>query len=102
MKKESRSTIAPVALVLVLAVLVLLVVNRKPVTTEEAEVGAVQEVVKLENMILKDDYTVAAFLTLIALFALVIWTGFRAEREGKAKPPAKESSASGTSSALSS
>ena len=97
MQKESRLTIAPVAVVALLALLAVLVVKRGHLTADEAEVGAVQAVVKVQNTLLKDKYAVVAALGLVALFAFVMWTELRAkEGDDQAMPQAEESSANGT------
>jgi hypothetical protein len=90
MKKESRRTIAPAVLLVLLALLALLVVKRKDLTVEEAEVGAVREVVKRQHTILRDEYAVVAFLGLMALLAFVTWIVLRAnegEDEAMPRPP---------------
>ena len=97
MKKVTRLKIGPVALLVLLALLTLLVVKRKNLTAEEAEDDAVRAVVKVEDTVVRDEYAAVAFLALVALFAFVMWTALRAkEGEHKAVPPARESSASGT------
>ena len=95
MKKVTRRKVWPVALLVVLALLTYLAVHRKGETVEEAEDEAVEVAVKLEDKVGRDDYVVAAFLGVTALFAFVMWTALRAkEGEDKAMPPARESSAS--------
>jgi hypothetical protein len=97
MKKVTRLKIGPVALLVLLALLTLLVVKRKHLTAEKAEDEAVRAVVKLENTVVRDKHAAVAFLAVIALFGFVMWTALRAnEGEAKAKPPAREPSASGT------
>jgi hypothetical protein len=52
---------------------------------------------QVEDTIDRDEFAAVAFLALIALFAFVTWTAVRANQgEDKASPPARESSASGT------
>jgi hypothetical protein len=97
MKKMTQLKIGPVALLVLLALLTLLVVKRKNLTTEEAEDGAVREVVQLEHTVDRDDFSAVTFLALIALCVFVTWTAVRANAgKEKALPPARESSASGT------
>src|SRR5262245_51885529 len=97
MKNESRLTIAPVAVLVVLALLTILVVKHQRLTAEEAEIGAARAVVEVTNSLLKHKYAAVAFLVLLSLFAFVLWFVLRANaRADKAMPPAKESSASGT------
>jgi hypothetical protein len=97
MEKLKGLSIGPVALLVVLALLTYLVVNRKGVTADEAEGDAVRTVVKLEHSIDRDDFSAVAFLVLVALFAFVTWTTLRGHKgEDKATPPVSESSASGT------
>jgi hypothetical protein len=97
MKKVTQLKIGPVALLVLLALLTLLVVKRKDFTAEEAEDDAVRAVVMLEDTVVHDDFAAVAFLALMALFAFVTWTVLRAKKgEDKAMPPARESSASGT------
>jgi hypothetical protein len=92
-----KSTLRLVALLVLLALLTFLVVKRKDLTAEEAEDDAVRAVVKVEDTVVRDDDVAVAFLALMALFAFVTWTALRAnEGEDKAMPPARESSASGT------
>jgi hypothetical protein len=75
----------------------LLVVKRKDLTAEKAEDDALRAVVVLEDSIVRDDFAAAAFLALMAFFAFMTWTALRAyQRENKPMPPARESSASGT------
>ena len=91
------STLRLVVLLVLLALLTLLVVKRKDLTAEEAEDDAVRAAVKLEDTVDRDDDAAVAFLALVALFAFVMGTALGAnEGEDKAKPPATESSASGT------
>jgi hypothetical protein len=92
-----KSTFRLVVLLVLLALLTLLVVKRKYLTAQEAEDDAVRAVVKLEDTVVRDDDAAVAFLALVALFAFVTWTALRANQgEDKAKPPARESSANGT------
>jgi hypothetical protein len=97
MGKGTRFKIGPVALLVLLALLTLLVVKRRHLTAEEAADDAARVGVKLEERAFRDEYGQVAFLALVALFGFVTWTALRAnEGEDKATPPAKESSASGT------
>jgi hypothetical protein len=97
MKKETRLKIGPVALLVLLVLLMVLVVKRRHLTAEEAQDDAERAVVKLEGTVVRDERAAVAFLALMALFAFVTWTALRAnEGEDKAMPPARESSASGT------
>jgi uncharacterized membrane protein len=94
MRKVTRRQVWPIALLVLLALLAYLAVHRKGETAEEAEDEAVEAVVKVEEKVGRDDYVVAAFLGVTALFAFVMWTALRAkEGEDKAMPPARESSA---------
>ena len=87
----TRLKIGPVAVLVLLALLVLVAVYRQRHTDEEP-VGAV---VKLEERVVHDRHATVAVVGLAALFAFVMWTALRAnEREDKAIPPARESSAS--------
>jgi hypothetical protein len=97
MKKVTRLKIAPVALLVLLALLTLLVVKRQTLTAEEAEDDAVRTAVKVEDTVVRDVVAAVALLALVALFAFVTWKALRGkEGEDKPMPPAKESSASGT------
>ena len=97
MGKGARLKIGPVAVLVLLALLTLLVVKRRHLTAEEAADEAVQPVVKVGNTVVRDERAAVAFIVLVALFAFVTWTAFRANQgEDKAVPPAGESSASGT------
>ena len=97
MGKGARLKIGPVAGLVLLALLTLLVVKRRHLTAEEAADDAMRVGVKLEERAFRDEYGQVAFLALVALFGFVTWTALRAkEGEDKAAPPAKESSASGT------
>ena len=98
--KKAQRRIGPVALLVLLvllALLTLLAVKRRHVTTEEATDETVRAVVKIGFGGGLDSLAGVALLALIALFAFVTWTALRAnEEEAKAMPPARESSASGT------
>jgi hypothetical protein len=97
MKTESRRTSAPLAVVVLLALLALLMVSRERISDEEAEIGAVRAVVKLKNTILKHERALVAVIFFVALFAFVFWTEFRSRgREHKSTPLPEESNASGT------
>jgi hypothetical protein len=97
MKKVTRLKIGPVALVVLLVLLTLLAVKRRHMTAEEAVDDTVRVVVKMEDTVVRDKYAAVAFLGLVALFTFVMWTALRAnEREDKATPPARDSSASDT------
>ena len=99
MKKVTRLKYGPVVLLVLLALLALLVLHRRGVKAEEAKgltAGeAVGALVKLEDTARRDKHVTVALVGLVALFAFVLWTAFRAnEGEDKAEPPASESSAS--------
>jgi hypothetical protein len=97
MAKGTRLKIGPVAVLVLLALLTLLVVKRRHLTAEEAAEDAARVGVKLEERAFRDEFGQVAFIALVALFAFVMWTALRAkEGEDKAVPPARESSASGT------
>jgi hypothetical protein len=97
MTQESGRTITPAALLLLLVMFAVLALKRQHLTAEEAEVATVQTVVEAQNTLVKDWRAAVAVLVLIAMFAFVIWTVLRAKAgEDPAKPPAEESSASGT------
>jgi hypothetical protein len=97
MKTESRLTSAPLAVVVLLALLALLMVSRERITAEEAEIGAVGAVVNLKNTILKHERALVAVIFFLALFAFVFWTEFRSRGpDHKSTLPAEESNASGT------
>ena len=89
MKKVTQRRIGPVVLLVLLALLTLLAVKRRHLTTEEATDETVRAVVKVENTVLHDNYAIVALLALITLFAFVTWTAVRAnQREDQALPPA--------------
>jgi hypothetical protein len=93
--KLTRLKVGPVALLVLLVLLTFLVVHRRGLTAAEAEGEAEGAVVKVEDTVARDEYAAVAFLALVALFGFVTWTALRAhEGEGKAMPPAGESSAS--------
>ena len=95
MKKVTRLKIRPVVLLGLLALLTLLVVQRKHFTAEEAVDQAVRPAVTLADTVVRHERAAIALLALMALFAFVMWTALRAnEGEDKVKPPAGESSAS--------
>jgi hypothetical protein len=96
MKEVTRLKIGPVALLVLLVLLTLLVVKREQLTAEEAADDAVGVAVKVKDSVVRDKHATVAFVGLIALFGFVIWTALRAKEEDKTIPPAKESSASGT------
>jgi hypothetical protein len=97
MRKWTRLTIGPVAVLVLLALLTLLVVKRKHLTAEEAVDESVRVVVRLDERVASDKYGAVAFLALMALLAFVTWSALGAnEAEDEATPPARESSASGT------
>ena len=91
MTKNTPFSIAPGAILLVLlATLTLLAVQKRLTTAEETEKAAV----KVEVNVVRDSYSKVVVIALVALFAYVTWTALRANRgEAKAMPPAKESSA---------
>jgi hypothetical protein len=86
----TQSKIGPVALLVLVLLLTLLVVIRKDQTVKEAEDGAVQAAVKLEDSVVRDDFAAVTFIAVMALFAFVTWTFLRTNKR------AKESGASGT------
>ena len=94
MTKNTPFSIAPGAILLVLlATLTLLAVQKRLTTAEETEKAAV----KVEVNVVRDSYSKVVVIALVALFAFVTWTALRAnEGEDKAMPPARESSESGT------
>jgi hypothetical protein len=93
----NKVTLKLVALLVLLALLTFLVVKRKDLTPEEAEDDAVRAAVKVEDTVVRNDDAAVAFVALMALFAFVTWTALRANKgEDQAKPPARESSADGT------
>jgi hypothetical protein len=95
MKKVTRLKIAPVTFLVLLVLLAYVAVHRKGITTEKAGDEAVGVVVRLEGMVVRDEYATVAFLALLALIAFVTWTTLRANGgEDKAMPAATESSAS--------
>jgi len=99
MNKVTRLKPGTVVLLVLLALLTFLIVRveRKHLTAEETEDAAVRPVVRLVDMVVRHEYAAVAFLALVALLALVTWTAIRAHKgKDKAMPPARESSASGT------
>ena len=97
MGKGTRLKIGPVAVLVLLALLTLLVVKRRHLTAEEAVDEAARPAVKLWDTVVRHERAAVAFIVLAALFGFVTWTALRANQgEDKAVPPAKESSASGT------
>ena len=97
MKKETGLKIGPVAVLVLLVLLTFLVVKRRSLTAQEAVDDAVRAVVKVEDKVVRHERAAIALLAVMALFAFVAWTALRAnEGEDKAMPPAKESSAGGT------
>jgi hypothetical protein len=89
MEKVARLKITPVILLVFLALLTLLVAKRhreRPV--EDAEDDVVRAVVKVDDLVVHDEYAAVAFVALIALFALVIWTALGANKgEDMVTPP---------------
>jgi hypothetical protein len=89
MKKVTKLTIGPLALLVLLAMLTLLVVKRKHITVEEAADYAGRAVVQAENTLRRDKYALVAVLALMSLLVFVTWTAVRADqREDEAMPPA--------------
>jgi hypothetical protein len=82
-------------LLVVLALLALLAIHRRGLTVKQAEDGAVEEVVKVEDDAFRDEYTIVASLAVIAMFVFVIWTVLRANKGAdQAMAPAKDLRAS--------
>jgi hypothetical protein len=97
MGKGTRLKIGPVAGLVLLALLTLLVVKRRHLTAEEAADEAMRPAAKVGDAVVRDERAAVAFIVLVALLSFVTWTALRAnEGEDKAVPPARESSASGT------
>jgi hypothetical protein len=97
MGKGTRLKIGPVAVLVLLALLTLLVVKRRHLTAEEAADDAARVGVKVGDTVVRDERAAVAVIVLVALFGFVTWTALRAKKgEDKAAPPARESSASGT------
>jgi hypothetical protein len=95
MEKVTRLKTTPVTLLVLLALLTLLVAKRnKEHPVEEAEEDAVRTVVKLEDTVVHDEYAAVAFVAVIALFALVIWTALGANKGEDTATPPRESSES--------
>jgi hypothetical protein len=89
MKKVTERRTGLVALLVLLALLTVLAVKRRHLTTEEATDDTVRVVVKVQNTILHDKYALLAVLALITLFVFVTWTALRANQgEDQAMPPA--------------
>jgi hypothetical protein len=88
MKMPTRLVIVPVAVLVLLALLTFLAVDRK---AEEAAGAAVN----VANSVVHDSHATVAIVGLVALSVFVMWTALRAkEGEGKAMPAASESSTS--------
>jgi hypothetical protein len=88
MKMPTRLVIVPVAVLVLLALLTFLAVDRK---AEEAAGAAVN----VANRVVHDSHATVAIVGLVALSVFVMWTALRAkEGEDKAMPAASESSAS--------
>jgi hypothetical protein len=95
MNKPTRFKSGSVAVLVLLALLTFLVLQRKGLTAKEAEDEAVGEVVLAENAVIGDPITAGVVLVMVVLFGFVTWTAIRAnDREDKAMPPTRESSAS--------
>jgi hypothetical protein len=78
-----------------LALIALLWIHRNGLTADEAVGKSAGVVVRLTVDASYNEYRAVTVLAVIAMFAFVMWTVLRAYgRENKAKPPAKESSAS--------
>jgi hypothetical protein len=92
MTRVRRLWIGSVAVLVLLALVTLLMVIRQRLAAAEAADVALQPVAKLGDTVIRDRHVAIAFLALMALFAFVIWTAFRAGAgEGKATPLARES-----------
>src|SRR5262249_44563125 len=90
MKKDTRSNVAPVALLILLALVMLVAVHRA-FRADEVEKAAI----KAGDKIVRDSHSTAAFVVIVTLFGYVLWTALRANQgEGKSMPPTQESSAS--------
>jgi hypothetical protein len=99
MNRVARIRFGTVALLVLLALITLLAirVERKQLTAEEAIVAGVQPIVTLEDTVVRDKYAAVAFVTLVGLFAFMMWAALHPHEGGdKAEPPARESNASGT------
>ena len=80
------------SVLLLLALLALLAIHRHGLTDQAAERGE-RAVVRVKDVAIYNEHRFAAVLTLMAIFAFVIWTALRANQgENKAMPPARESS----------
>jgi glucan phosphoethanolaminetransferase (alkaline phosphatase superfamily) len=83
------------SVLLLLALLALLAIHRNGLTADEAAQKGIGVAVRVTNDAFHNEYRTVAVLALVVLFAFVIWTVVRANKEGsKAIPPAKESSSS--------
>jgi hypothetical protein len=97
MRKQTRLEVAPVVLMVLLALVISLFVDkRKPLTAEEVEDGAVQMVTKLEHTAVRDVDAAVAFLALLTLFVFLMWTALRAD--GGEYKSTRESNGSGPTS----
>lgn len=83
------------AFLVLLTLLIYLWNHRKGLTVGQAVGETVEVVDKASGDALHNEYRAVTVLALIAMFAFVMWTVLRAkEREDKAMPPTRESSAS--------
>jgi hypothetical protein len=91
MKNVTRHKVSPVALLVLLGLLLFIVVGYRFLTAKEAERTAVQ----VQDNVVRARPPTIAVVAMVALLVYVLWTVLRAnQREAKAIPPAKESSAS--------
>jgi hypothetical protein len=97
MQNASRNNARIITLLVLLSLLLVLLAKRRALTIDEAESDAVQDVVKVQDTVIGDDYVAVVVLAVVALFGFVLWTAIRANQvEDKAMPPASGSSASDT------
>ena len=93
MKKDTRFSVAPVAVLVLLVLLMLLAVHRR-LTVEEAE----KTIVTVEKRVERDSYSTVAFVGMVALFGYMIWIVLCANQgEAKSMPPTRGSSTDGKS-----
>jgi hypothetical protein len=95
MKQETRLKVGPVAVLVLLALLLLLAVHRNGLTTKEAEDETVGTVISVKDRAERDRHVAVVVISLIALFAFLMWAALRANKgDDKAMPPANEPSTS--------
>jgi uncharacterized membrane protein len=88
MGKVTRRTIRLAALLVVLALLAFLAVNRNGLTTKETEDEVVGDAVKVVDTGVRDEFAAVAIIGLVALFAFVTWAALRAnDGEDRTMPP---------------